>query len=212
MKIGPTRPWLSRLLPAFLGAVLLNVALLILLTQLSRERPVKEDFSEIVPVHLVQIDPPEPPEESRPEPPKPPKPKPQPRFVPDLLPPSLSRIKAPALGVVVDPSRFDPSLDDQFVFEATDVDQPAQPIARPKPMYPERARRLGIEGVVTIRFLVVGDGTVQQVEILSAKPSGVFEETVLKTVPSWRFRPGSIDGKPVSSWWSTDIEFKLDPW
>ena len=202
---------IRRFLPAILGAVLLNAALLLLLTHLSRERPVRQNFGDAVPVRLVHRDPPEELEEVKRKPPKPPEPKQRPEFTPELMQPSLARFDAPDIGVVIDASRFGPSPDGQFVFDMADVDQQPQPIVSTEPVYPERPLRLGIEGKVVVKFLVASDGSVQQVEIIEAKPEGLFEEAVLKAVASWRFRPGTIAGKPVSSWWSREIEFELTP-
>ncbi len=90
-----------------------------------------------------------------------------------------------------------------------DVDQPPQPVSTMHPIYPYRARRMGIEGRVIVRLLVNAAGKVAQVRIMSAAPEGVFEKTVKKTVPHWRFKPAIKDGKPVETWVKMDIVFKL---
>ena len=46
-------------------------------------------------------------------------------------------------------------------------------------------------------------------EILEAVPKGYFEDSVLRTVPGWRFEPGRIAGEPVASWVVTTIQFDL---
>ena len=55
------------------------------------------------------------------------------------------------------------------------------------------------------------DGSVASVEILSSEPPGVFDDSVRKTAPTWRFEPGRIDGKAVASWVVTDVRFELGP-
>ena len=62
---------------------------------------------------------------------------------------------------------------------------------------------------MTIKLRVEKDGSVGSVEILEATPTGYFEETVLRTVPSWRFQPGIIAGQPVASWVVTTIQFDI---
>jgi protein TonB len=37
----------------------------------------------------------------------------------------------------------------------------------------------------------------------------VFEDSVLQTLPSWKFSPGKVVGEPVSSWVVTTIRFEL---
>ena len=61
-----------------------------------------------------------------------------------------------------------------------------------------------------MRFLVDRQGGVRNLEVIKAKPAGVFEETVLKTVGRWRFAPGVKDGEPVETWVETIIRFKLE--
>jgi protein TonB len=170
---------------------------------------VRKDFSDAVAVRLVKEPPKEELEEVKREPPKPPEPKQRPEFTPELLQPSLARFESPDIGVVVDASRFGSSLDGEFVFDMEDVDERARVIYRREPEYPYMAMQRGTEGVVIVKFLVAADGTVRHVEILEARPKGVFEEAVLKVVPTWKFEPGRIDGKPVSSLLATQITFQM---
>jgi protein TonB len=57
--------------------------------------------------------------------------------------------------------------------------------------------------------LVDEEGTVSHVSVLDASPKGVFEDSVLQTLPSWKFSPGKVVGEPVSSWVVTTIRFEL---
>jgi protein TonB len=200
---------MNRYLPAVLGAALLNAMLLVILTQLSRARPLRADLIDSIPVRLVQITPPEELEAPRREPPRPPEPEQRPGFTPASLQPSLARFPAPDIGVVVETRLFDPPGDMEFVFDMTDVDEQPVPVVSTPPIYPERPRRLGIEGRVLVKFLVTSNGSVQEVDIVEARPEGLFEEAVLKAVSTWRFRPGRIGGRAVSSWWYREIEFDI---
>ena len=75
-------------------------------------------------------------------------------------------------------------------FDLGQVDRAPLAKGQVPPPYPYLARRRGIEGAVTVRFLVDRHGEVHNLEVLSAKPSGIFEESVLKTVNRWRLRAG----------------------
>ena len=61
-----------------------------------------------------------------------------------------------------------------------------------------------------MKLLVLADGTVGSVEILSSRPEGVFEESVKKIAPRWKFQPGVIDGRNVPAWVVTTVTFVLD--
>jgi len=83
-------------------------------------------------------------------------------------------------------------------------------ISRAPTLYPYHAKRQGIEGVVSVRFLVDKEGKVSRLSVTRAKPPNVFESAVLRSVARWRFRPGYKDGEPVDTWVETEIEFTLE--
>lgn len=63
-------------------------------------------------------------------------------------------------------------------------------ISRENPRYPPSARRKGIEGRVLVGFYVDSRGKTRDISILEADPPGIFDESVLKAVASWRFEAG----------------------
>lgn len=91
-----------------------------------------------------------------------------------------------------------------------EVDRKPTPVSSMRPIYPYRARRLSMEGYVTVRFLVDRDGGVRELSLLESKPGGVFDRSVRKTVSRWRFKPAMKDGKPVETWVKTTIHFQLE--
>ena len=96
-----------------------------------------------------------------------------------------------------------------FYYGQGDVDQMPIPIFKMKPFYPFRARRLNITGEVKVSFVVDEYGHVSQVKIIEAKPPGIFEDSVIKALPSWRFSPGKIGGQSVATLVVTTIEFNM---
>ncbi|WP_331828148.1 TonB family protein [Candidatus Blochmannia sp. SNP] len=58
-------------------------------------------------------------------------------------------------------------------------------INRMYPEYPNKAKILGIEGVVIVQYDVNIEGRVDNVRILSAVPVGVFEESIRSTMRRW---------------------------
>lgn len=76
--------------------------------------------------------------------------------------------------------------------------------------YPEAARSQGLQGAVEVAYDVSAEGRVINAQIVSAEPSGVFEDAALSAVRSWRFRPGRRKG--VESLYTglvSTIEFKF---
>lgn len=70
-------------------------------------------------------------------------------------------------------------------------------IEREPAEYPKKAHRKCIEGNVVVKFIVTTDGTTSDIEVVSSKPEGVFEDAALAAVAKWRFEPRVINGVPV---------------
>lgn len=96
------------------------------------------------------------------------------------------------------------------IYEQMSLDTIPTAQSKNKPDYPYRARRMNVTGFVEIRFLVNNSGRVEKVEIIQAKPKGVFEESVRETVLGWRFNPGIKNNRAVATWMATTIDFGLE--
>jgi periplasmic protein TonB len=83
--------------------------------------------------------------------------------------------------------------------------------SNPKPPYPLAARRLGVEGVVTLDVLVRPDGSPAEVRVRSSSGSPLLDDSAVETVRArWRFVPARRGNVPVESRVSFPIRFKLD--
>jgi protein TonB len=60
-------------------------------------------------------------------------------------------------------------------------------ISTPQPPYPREAARTRASGTVTVQYTIGADGRVTNVEIVRARPRGLFDRTVTQTVSGWRF-------------------------
>jgi protein TonB len=196
---------------AVIASVAVNIGLLGLASLLSNERELPQDLTAPIGVSLVNLEAPDVDPQEKPKEPEKPTEQQKEDFTPDLIRPDLGGIHgALDLGVAI--NLGDLSGQDaggEFVFEAYELDQPPQVMVRVPPVYPYRAREQGVEGAVQVKMLVETDGTVGQVQILDARPAGVFEDAVIKSVVQWKFTPGKIDGSPVTAWVVTTLRFEF---
>jgi len=95
------------------------------------------------------------------------------------------------------------------VFSAGDLDQPLITLTRIPPVYPLIAKQRNIQGWVTVRFMVTEEGGVENVTIYKAQPPGIFDQSVIRCVSCWRFRPGTVEGVPVKTRAETTVKFVL---
>lgn len=75
--------------------------------------------------------------------------------------------------------------------------------------YPEMARRAGIEGRVTIQFIVNEKGNVENARVVRGIGGGCDEEA-LKAVEKAKFQPGMQRGRPVRVQYALSINFRLE--
>ena len=75
--------------------------------------------------------------------------------------------------------------------------------------YPEQAMKEGIQGRITVRFIVEKDGSISDVKpVLSVHPLLNKEAVrVVKSMPKWS--PGKHNGKPVRVRFNLPVMFKL---
>lgn len=66
------------------------------------------------------------------------------------------------------------------------------------PVYPESARKRGVEGWVELAFTVTPTGTVEDVEVRNASPADVFDDAAIRAIRGWRFEPVERNGGRVA--------------
>jgi protein TonB len=97
-------------------------------------------------------------------------------------------------------------------FNLNEVDQPPRPIRKYPPIYPFAARQKGIEGKITLRFVVDKDGNPQEPEVVKTEPeevAGIFDDSAIKTIKRFKFKPAIKDGKAVDVIVRLPISFTL---
>ena len=77
-------------------------------------------------------------------------------------------------------------------------------------VYPEAARRAGVEGRVIVQFIVDEGGAVEDPEVLRS-PDPRLSTAALAAVRASRFLPATAEGEPVKVRFALPVTFRLDP-
>jgi protein TonB len=88
-------------------------------------------------------------------------------------------------------------------------DTEVMPLVRQPAIYPQRAKARKIEGFVTARLSISSDGSVTDVEVVSAEPPGIFEREAVRAMYRYRFDPKVVNGQAVEQTAMQTVEFKL---
>ncbi len=83
-----------------------------------------------------------------------------------------------------------------------------EPIHQVSPSYPEDARAAKEEGRIMVGAVVGVDGKPTDVHTEEGPVS--LRKAAMRAVMQWRFKPGTIDGKPVPVRLQIPVDFKLD--
>jgi TonB family protein len=106
-------------------------------------------------------------------------------------------------------------LDDSCVqldASATVLKEPDPHAFRPHPRpphYPRKAAQEGISGKVRLQIQVDASGHVSAVRVLSAVPSGYFEQSAIKAVRPLIYVPYTIDGGAVCFTFDREVVFTI---
>ncbi|HEY0366988.1 MAG TPA: TonB family protein [Pyrinomonadaceae bacterium] len=93
-------------------------------------------------------------------------------------------------------------------YSAKEVDVKAEVTAKPEPGYTREARRAGVEGVVVLKALLLGDGKLDRVRVVRRLPYGLTENAI-RAACELKFKPAMKAGQPVSQWVTIQYEFRL---
>ena len=178
-------------------------------------------------VTRTEIFTPIPPPPSEPPPPEPRKQAaevPQQPTVMDQVPPVIDRI--PTQGPVVTDQPLPPLRDSLppgpvFVPKADPLPPPPDPVrvearydqryaSALQPPYPASEQRAQRSGQVRLRVTIGTDGRVKAVEKLSATSDAFWEMAERHALNRWRFRPATVDGRPVESQKVMTLHFRIE--
>ncbi len=77
------------------------------------------------------------------------------------------------------------------------------------PQYPAVARKLKLEGTVTLRVLVSAEGRPQHVSLQKSSGVGVLDDAALKAVEGWSFVPAHRGNHPIATEVDVPVRFRL---
>jgi len=86
--------------------------------------------------------------------------------------------------------------------------QPPVKVSAPSPQYTEIARKARIQGVVIVEAIIDKEGNVTNVKILKGLPMGL-DTAAADAVKKWRFKPATLNGKPVAVIYNLTVNFRL---
>ena len=137
-----------------------------------------------------------------------------PKITPPLPPSATSQAKespmasAPAAIASSHADRSQPEGSGTVGMQPTTKASPSY-LSNPIPPYPEAAKRRGVEGTVILSVAVDKTGVANLVEIEKSSGSRILDETAIKTVKRWKFKPATFAGVPVDSTAEVPITFRL---
>ena len=79
----------------------------------------------------------------------------------------------------------------------------------PVPDYPIMLRQRGIEGTVWLRVFVDRSGLPERIILFKTSGYRLFDESALRAVARWRFKPARSQGTTMASWVEFPVRFTL---
>jgi protein TonB len=117
---------------------------------------------------------------------------------PSSGPPAEPRPAAtPPAAPAPEPEATITSSVDLTYYSARDVDTQPRALREIVPDYPASADRQRLSGKVRLQLKLEADGRVIDIEVVSATPPDVFDESALRAFREARFAPAQKNGRPV---------------
>jgi TonB family protein len=81
-------------------------------------------------------------------------------------------------------------------------------IFAPSPEFSEQGPRRDFKGVCVLSVVVETDGSTSHVRVMKAPGMGLDEQAI-KAVKTWKFKPATLNGKPVAVLITVEVTFGL---
>lgn len=80
---------------------------------------------------------------------------------------------------------------------------------RVEPTYTEAARKARVAGTVVVEAIIDKNGNVDRVKVVKGLPAGLGDQAEA-AVRRWKFKPGTLNGKPVDTIFNLTVMFQLE--
>lgn len=87
--------------------------------------------------------------------------------------------------------------------------EPPRLLKKIQPMYPTLARKAREEGVSIYEAIITPEGCVRDLKLLKSS-APLLDVSGLLAISQWRYRPASLDGRPVNVYLTVTVTFRLD--
>ncbi len=93
-------------------------------------------------------------------------------------------------------------------YEVKEVDVKAEITQKKLPGYTREARRVGVEGIVALKVLLLSDGKIGRIRVVRRLPYGLTENAI-RVACEIKFKPAMKAGQPVAQWLNVQYAFRL---
>ena len=114
----------------------------------------------------------------------------------------------PANLLVKFPFKLEKEVKKEEIYEISALNVPPKPIKQVAPRYPPELKRNRVEGEVEAVFVVLEDGSIDDLRIKSMS-NPAFAKSLVEAVKQWKFEPGIKDGRPVKTRMHFPMSFSL---
>lgn len=140
---------------------------------------------------------------------RPPPPAPVVDLGPAAPPPPVVVPVSPAPAVPAPIAAITSSVDLNY-YSARELDVQPKALRKIQPDYPPDADRAHLSGRVRLQLKLEADGRVSEVEVVSATPPDVFEDSARKAFSAAHFSPARKNGQPVRARVLIEVEYDWD--
>jgi protein TonB len=96
---------------------------------------------------------------------------------------------------------------DLTYYSARDLDVHPRALREIVPDYPHDADRQRLSGKVRLQLKLEADGRISNIEVVSANPPGIFDESAIRAFRDARFAPAQKAGRPVRALVLIEVEY-----
>ena len=105
-------------------------------------------------------------------------------------------------------SALDASTDTRQVVTVETYDPPV-PLKKENPRYPQDALRRGIEGWVTLHYMVSPSGSPYEIEVVDSSGNKSLERAAKRAAAKYQYEPAELNGSPIDAGTATRIQFEV---